>query len=144
MNRFVRVLASLSLMIIGSFYGYQASAEVLINNVDVNAARNLMLQNETVVVLDVRTPNEYAMEHIEGAINISIADMEFSESVSKLDHGRTYIVYCTLNKENGRTDKSLKIMSGLGFKKLYNMKGGIFAWKQNGYPIVQSELQEGS
>ncbi len=142
MNNLIRVLISAVLIAVAASCGSRNTTNIPINNVDVNTARDLVTQDETVIVLDVRTPEEYAMGHIEGALNIGIAEADFSERVSKLDRDKTYIVHCSANVENGRTAKSLKIMSSLGFNELMNMEGGIAAWEQNGHPLVRIEFQE--
>jgi rhodanese-related sulfurtransferase len=116
----------------------QSTTENPINNVVVDVARDLVAQDVTVIVLDVRTPKEYVMGHIEGALNINIAETDFSERVSELDRDKTYIVHCSANVENGRSAKSLEIMSSLGFDKLLNMEGGIVAWEQSGHPLVRN------
>ena len=141
MNNLIRVLISAVLIAVVASCGLQSTTDIPINNVDVNTARDLVTQDETVIVLDVRTPEEYAIGHIEGALNINIAEVDFSERVSKLDRDKTYIIHCSANVKNGRSAKSLEIMSSFGFDKLLNMEGGIIAWEQSGYPIVRSGFQ---
>ncbi len=141
MNNLIRVLISAVLIAVVASCGLQSTTDIPINNVDVNTARDLVTQNKTVIVLDVRTPEEYAIGHIEGALNINIAEADFSKRVSKLDRDKTYIIHCSANVKNGRSAKSLEIMSSFGFDKLLNMEGGIIAWEQSGYPIVRSGFQ---
>lgn len=141
MNPLIRVLTSALLIAVVAFCSSQSSTEGPVNNIDVVTARDLVAQDETVIVLDVRTPEEYGTGHIQEAVNINIAEADFSERVSKLDRDKTYIVHCSANVKNGRTAKSLEIMSSLGFEKLLNMEGGIAAWEQSGYPLVRSDLQ---
>ena len=141
MNHLIRVLISAVLIAVVASCDSQSTTEIPTNNVDVDIARDLVTQDETVIVLDVRTPEEYAMGHIEGALNINIAEVDFPERVSKLDRDKTYIVHCSANVKNGRSAKSLEIMSSFGFDKLLNMEGGIVAWEQSGYPLVRSEFQ---
>ncbi len=141
MNHLIRVLISAVLIAVVASCGLQSTTDIPINNVDVNTARDLVTQNKTVIVLDVRTPEEYAIGHIEGALNINIAEADFSKRVSKLDRDKTYIIHCSANVKNGRSAKSLEIMSSFGFDKLLNMEGGIIAWEQSGYPIVRSGFQ---
>lgn len=112
-------------------------SQAAIRVVSIDIARDLLSKGESVVVLDVRTPAEFSSGHIEGALNIDITDEEFSSKVSKLDKDRTYIVHCAANVENGRTDKSLKIMQSLGFSSLLDLSGGINKWKENGNPIIK-------
>ena len=141
MNHLILVLISAVLIAVVASCGLQSITDIPINNVDVDTARDLVTQNKTVIVLDVRTPEEYAIGHIEGALNINIAEVDFSERVSKLDRDKTYIIHCSANVKNGRSAKSLEIMSSFGFDKLLNMEGGIIAWELSGYPIVRSGFQ---
>ena len=113
-------------------------ADVTIQNIDTNAAQSLAAaQQQTAVILDVRTAEEYELSHIDGAVNIDISDTTFSEKVAKLDRNKTYIVHCAANVPNGRTAKSLVIMKDLGFDNLLNLEGGIVAWEQAGKPLVK-------
>jgi len=141
MNHLIRVLLSAVLIAVIPSCSSQSTTENPIKNVDVDTARDLVAQDETVIVLDVRTPKEYVIGHIEGSLNINIAEADFSARVSKLDRDKTYIVHCSANVENGRSAKSLEIMSSLGFHKLLNMEGGIAAWEQSGHPLVRIEFQ---
>ena len=141
MYHLIRVLFSAVLIAVVASCGLQSTTDIPINNVDVNTARDLVTQDETVIVLDVRTPEEYAIGHIEGALNINIAEADFSKRISKLDRDKTYIIHCSANVKNGRSAKSLEIMSSFGFDKLLNMEGGIIAWEQSGYPLVRSGFQ---
>ena len=137
MSRIIHVLISIILLSVVASCGSQNVTETSIQSVGVDAAKELVAQDESVVVLDVRTPEEYEAGHIQGALNINIRNENFSNMVSMLDRNKTYMVHCSANVENGRTDKSLKIMDNLGFKKLLDMSGGIVAWTQRGNPVVQ-------
>ena len=46
------------------------------------------------VIIDVRTPDEYASGHIAGAINIDVNGADFSSQISQLDPNQKYLVYC--------------------------------------------------
>ena len=137
MSRIIHVLISIILLSVVASCGSQNVTETSIQSVGVDAAKELVAQDESVVVLDVRTPEEYEAGHIQGALNINIRNENFSNMVSMLDRNKTYMVHCSANVDNGRTDKSLKIMNNLGFKKLLDMSGGIVAWTQGGNPVVQ-------
>ena len=137
MNPIIRILIPAVIITIVTACNYQ-TAESPIGSVDIDAASDLLEKDANVIVLDVRTAEEYAAGHIDGALNIGIADPDFAEKVAKLDRSATYLVHCTANVENGRSAKSLKIMGGLGFNKLLGMQGGIAAWQQSGYPMVEN------
>ena len=129
----------LNLLLLISFLAACTSktqSEVQIKNIDVATAHQLLDQDKNIVVLDVRTPEEYTSGHINGAVNININDDNFSKKVAKLDKGKSYIVHCAANVENGRSARSLEIMSGLGFKNLMSMEGGFAAWQKDGLSVI--------
>jgi len=90
-----------------------------------------LLQNDTnVTLLDVRTPDEFLKEHIEGATLIPV--QELSENLSKLDKEKKIIVYCHSGR---RSIAASRILAKNGFIPL-NVKGGITAWKSEGLGVV--------
>lgn len=85
------------------------------------------------IILDVRTEEEIAQEgKIPGAQSLSFFDDSFSEKLSLLDRNMTYYIYCA---SGGRSGKTQSKMSAMGFKKLYDLEGGMKAWKAKGLPI---------
>ena len=76
-------------------------------------------------VIDVRTPEEYALGYIEGAILIDYKAADFHSSISALNRNVTYLIYC---RSGNRSGKASKIMDSLGFKKIYDLKGGFMNW----------------
>jgi len=97
-----------------------------------------LIQNNQIspdfVVIDVRTPREFAGEHIENATNIDFYSETFRGELDTLDKNKTYLVYC---KVGGRSGKALDIMAELNFKEAYNLSGGINQWKAEGLPTVK-------
>ncbi len=91
--------------------------------------------DSSVVVLDVRTPGEFMVGHIANAINIDVEGMQFNADVSKLDKSKTYAVYCHSGR---RSAIATAEMSKLGFKKLFNLEGGIGAWSAAGQTLVNN------
>jgi rhodanese-related sulfurtransferase len=87
-----------------------------------------------VIILDVRTPEEFNAGHIPNAININIADSDFSSEVSKLDKNATVAVYC---RSANRSAVATNEMAELGFTDMYDMQGGIIDWEAAGGPVVQ-------
>jgi rhodanese-related sulfurtransferase len=92
------------------------------------------LGNEDFVILDVRTPGEFRKGHIEGAENINYYGDDFRERIEGLDRKRTYLVYCITGKTSRHT---LELMKELGFFRVYNLIGGITAWQDEGFPVMQ-------
>ncbi|MCH6199403.1 rhodanese-like domain-containing protein [Aquiflexum sp. LQ15W] len=88
------------------------------------------------VILDIRTPEEIAEGHIEGATFINWTGGNFEEEVSKLNRKKTYYVYCRSAK---RTIPATEKMMGLGFKKIYMLEGGLNNWVESGKPVTKPE-----
>lgn len=85
------------------------------------------LNKRNVVVLDVRTTQEFKEGHLPGAIHIDVLDsVAFVNSISKLNKNKKYIVYC---KSGRRSTKASDILYENKFKRIWNMEGGITAWK---------------
>ena len=90
--------------------------------------------DNTAIILDVRTPAEYAKGHLANAAAINFFDTDFKEKVGKLDKTKAVYVYCAAG---GRSAKALKILQELGFKTAYNMLGGFTGWQAAGLPLVK-------
>ncbi len=76
------------------------------------------------VLLDVRTAGEVAAGKIEGALNFDFFDPQFDEKLGKMDKAKTYFVYC---RSGQRSANACRSMHEIGFKKLYNLAGGVLA-----------------
>jgi thioredoxin 1 len=87
-------------------------------------------------LIDVRTPEEFAEGHIEGAKNINYNDPSFAAEVKKLEPSKTILVYCL---SGGRSSSSMSVFAEAGFKKIYNLEGGKMKWTSSGFPLVTNE-----
>jgi len=105
--------------------------------IEANDAKDLVARHEDAVILDVRTPVEYEMSHITGSVNVNVQDESFRDKVVALDPNKTYIVHCTKNPADGRSDRALKTLQSLGFKNLYSLEGGYVAWKDAELPLTE-------
>lgn len=86
-----------------------------------------------VTTIDVRTPGEFFLGHISGAMNIDVEGMSFNSEIAKLDKNATYAVYC---RSGRRSAIAVKEMKDAGFKNLFNMKAGTEEWSAAGLPLV--------
>ena len=84
------------------------------------------------IVLDVRTPREYASGHLAGAMNLNLRAADFATQAARLDKGRTYLVHCAVG---ARSASACQAMSALGFTNLVNLKTGIQGWEAAGQPV---------
>ena len=137
MKQVIQIIVMSLLLFILSSCSSLSINDSTIKKVNVHTARDLLYQENRVVILDVRTPEEYGLGHIQGALNVNVMDEEFANEIAKLGRNQTYIVHCAANAKGGRTDKSLKIMKNLGFNNLLDMSGGISKWIQEGNPIIK-------
>ena len=81
-----------------------------------------------VQLVDVRTPQEYQAGYIDDAINIDFMNQEtFKEAFEKLDKTKTLYIYC---RSGNRSQKSVPLLKAMGFKEIYDLKGGYNAWSQ--------------
>ena len=91
-------------------------------------------ENEDFVILDIRTPEEFANGHIENAINLNFYSLTLIDELDKLDKEKTYLIYCRTARRTGIT---LAMMGALGFREAYTMLGGITQWGAEGLPIIK-------
>ncbi len=91
--------------------------------------------DENTVLLDVRTKQEFDAGHIKGAKQLDFYQTEkFVTSLASLDRDKTYFIYCNSGNRSGKT---LQLMQAMGFKKVYDLQGGIKAWRANGFEEVK-------
>jgi len=98
-----------------------------------DAAAVLADAPDDLVILDVRTPEEYAEGHLEGAVLVDFYDADFADQLAELDPDVPYLVYCRSGNRSGQT---LPIMEQLQFGSASDIDGGIIAWADAGLPIV--------
>lgn len=103
-------------------------------NVTPDEAEKLLKANKEIVVLDVRTAEEFAEGHIAGAKNLDFHGDDFAKQLKALDKSKPYLVHCA---SGGRSGKTCKLMGEDKFSKIYHMNGGFSAWKQAGKPIAK-------
>ncbi len=92
------------------------------------------------LVLDVRTPEEYAKGHLNDAINIDWNDNDFENKVSTIDTSKPVFVYCLSGARS--TSAAIK-MSTLGFSTIYQLEGGILKWRGANLPETNTTIQSG-
>lgn len=93
------------------------------------AAFGELVARDGVVVLDVRTPGEYAEGHLPGAVNIDVEAADFGARIAELDPDATYAVYC---RSGNRSAVALERMREAGFTDASHLLGGIGAWTAAG------------
>jgi rhodanese-related sulfurtransferase len=87
-----------------------------------------------VMIVDVRTPQEFADGHIDGAVNIPVELPDFVDRVSELDPNGTYAVYC---RSGNRSQVAVAGMTDVGINGIYELESGTNGWASEGQPLVQ-------
>lgn len=118
----------------GGPHDRQSSIGSASGHVDARQAAELIRQNQDMIVVDVRTPEEFAEGRIHGARNIDIHHAQFKERVGALDRNGVYLIHC---RSGHRSSKALKVFEELRFERVYHLDGGLMAWAKAGQPIVR-------
>jgi len=106
-------------------------------NLDPGEAQALIREHagdRNFVVLDVRTPGEFAQGHLGGAVLVDYSSPEFRQQVARLDRTKTYLVYC---RTGNRSSRAMGILQELGFQNVYHLERGIKRWLEKGLPTVR-------
>jgi phage shock protein E len=124
---FIPILA----FMVSSFATINAQSKIEVNSKEANT---MLQKDKKLMVLDVRTADEFKDGHIKGAINIDIKQPDALSKIDKLDHNAKYIVHC---RTNHRSEIAVSHMVQSGFKTVYQMMDGSTGWFQNGLPVVK-------
>lgn len=82
-------------------------------------------------LLDVRTPEEFAVSHLTGARLVS-PDAKVVDMLATLDRQRPVVVYCSVGY---RSSKLAERLQRAGFTNVMNLEGSIFAWANEDRPL---------
>jgi rhodanese-related sulfurtransferase len=100
------------------------SDTAVLETVDAGAFADLVAADGT-VILDIRTPEEYAEGHIEGSLNIDFYEEDFAAQIGQLDRDVEYAVYC---RSGNRSGQAMELFADLEFNAVHELGGGIVAW----------------
>jgi rhodanese-related sulfurtransferase len=89
--------------------------------------------DDRITVIDVRTPEEFAAGHLEGAALIDFYADSFATEIAALDRDETYLIYC---RSGNRSGQAHVLMQELGFEQVYDLDGGVNAWSAQGLALV--------
>lgn len=98
----------------------------LISPADLNSV------NKDIVLIDVRTPEEFASGHLENAVNMNYFDSDFDVQLKTLDKNKTVYLYC---KSGRRSANAAEKLEDMGFVKIYDLEGGILSWQAKGLTL---------
>lgn len=98
-----------------------------------------VLDAQEIVLIDVRTPPEYIMEHIDGALLMPMAF--FRPEALPTQDGKRIVLHCG---SGARSGKMAEITLKAGLSPLAHMEGGFGAWKQAGLPYTGTDMATGA
>ena len=95
-----------------------------------------LMQNEAnLVIIDVRSPSEFAAGHIAGAVNIDYYSEDFQDQINSLDPAGTYLTY---SQNEGYSANTANMLDGLiTSEAVYFISGGLKSWIDLGFPITK-------
>lgn len=131
-TRFVAV-ATVSLLAATVVSCGDPTSDATLETVSPTAAAEVLTTNPDSILLDIRTPEEFASERIAGAENIDFYAPDFSDQLASLDPEETYVVYC---RSGNRSASAMDVFDDLGFEVVYEVDGGIVGWVEAGLPIM--------
>jgi len=91
------------------------------------------------LVVDVRSPAEFAIAHIPGAINAPLSELE--ARLDELKHDNGVLIYCI---NGSRTRKAEAVLMDAGLPQIYHLQGTFSAWIQGKYPIAKGGVNKTS
>jgi rhodanese-related sulfurtransferase len=90
---------------------------------------------EGTIIIDVRTPAEYATGHLDGALNIDVQGADFAAKISELDPSQPYFIYC---RSGNRSGQAISQMANMGFGLMINGGSVQEATNYSGIPVVKN------
>ena len=126
-----------SVVVVASLGATALAAGAVATDVTVAQANKLVQERSgkpDFVILDVRTPAEFADGHLVGAVNIDIQAPDFEGRLKLLDRARTYLVYC---RTGNRSLRAVQAMERLGFRSIFHMTQGMVGWQAQKLPVFR-------
>ena len=102
-----------------------------IREIDVTTLYKIISQN-SITLLDVRTPQEYAQAHVPSATSVPLQDLESQLSTLALKKNQDIYLICAVG---GRSFRAAQKLQQLGYHQVINVRGGTRGWQEKGYPV---------
>lgn len=129
---------TLSLLVVAFLLASCGNAQSDKTSLDATAFNEQLSAHPDAVILDVRTPEEFAQGHIEGAVNYNWNDKQFEDNIAGLDKSKPVYVYCL---SGGRSSEAAKYMRKKGFT-VYELEGGMMKWRAAHFPETAEQAQQ--
>jgi phage shock protein E len=124
-KRLVRLLVAAGCLTCAS------ATDTNVTHINAEQAQKLIAEKKA-IVLDIRTPEEFAAGHIAGSTNINFRAADFEKTLAALDKNQTYLLHCA---SGNRSTQALPTFNKLEFKSICHLDGGIKAWQKAKLPV---------
>lgn len=121
-----KILSMFLICIMFSLLATSCNSKTIYKDINVNQANSLIKQEKNIVIIDVRTEEEYNKGHIKNSILIPVDEIESRISEIQKYKDKDIILYC---QAGTRSTKAFNILKKYKFNRLYNMKDGFSKWK---------------
>lgn len=141
----MRNLFILSFLLLSCFGNSQETLQELLKThnkerVPYISVQELAMPKTDAILLDARELKEYNVSHLEDAIHVGYDNFDIDTVIKTLpDTTSTIVVYCSVGIRSEDIAEQLKKK---GYTNVYNLFGGIFEWKNNNFPVYNSEEKE--
>lgn len=95
------------------------------NNLTGKDFEQALEQDDSIVLIDVRTEGEFRMGHIPESLHLDLFSPDLQQKIQALDKNKKYLIYC---RSGARSAHICSMMAHMGFSNLYNLYGGLFDW----------------
>jgi len=131
------VILFLFLFGVGCGHKGPSEPEFVLRNVGPDEAKMMVhygIENDSLTILDVRTPKEFAGGHLKQAVNVDYNGGAFASGLADIDKQKDLLVHCA---SGGRSTACLKELEAAGFRKVFHLDGGYKAWRSAGLPVTK-------
>ena len=111
---------------IATMFGCKAQENPNVTRISWDEAKTAMAKKD-IVLVDVRTPEEYVAGSVQGAENIDFLGENFKEEFAKFDKEKPVYIFC---QSGNRSEKAGKVLSEMGFEEIYDIESGYLGWKK--------------
>ncbi len=134
-----QMLLFVALAIIIAMLVYSYIGERLSGFKSVSTDEGTRLFNDDAFLLDVRASNEYKEGFIGNAKNIPVSDLKDQLNLLPKNKEQPILVYCL---SGIRSSKAASVLVKAGYSNVFNLSGGINAWKAAGLPIIKAKSKK--
>ncbi len=100
--------------------------------IEASKVHEALENNEDVIIIDVRTPQEFSRGNLEGSVNVPVDLVEARMEEVVPDKNKIVYVYCL---SGSRSNMAVDAMVKKGYKNVFSMKSGLLSWRAKQYPL---------